>query len=127
MINTIEALNLFATKFQEKFGKEATLSEDNTILVLNNCVMFFRVDEKSKEVKIECVPDIIKINENLDIYVEEDIEPQNDQLQKSLTKLKLVAKSRTHNLRETEVYKMAVNDCINVIEQIRLGGLKYEV
>lgn len=120
MINTIEALNLFATKFQEKFGKEATLSEDNTILVLNNCVMFFRVDEKSKEVKIECVPDIIKINENLDIYVEEDIEPQNDQLQKSLTKLKLVAKSRTHNLRETEVYKMAVNDCINVIEQIRM-------
>lgn len=120
MINTGRALKLFEEEFKRIYGENEKIEPgDEFAVILNNCVMFIAVDNE-KNIKIRFTPDVIKINESLDIYAEEDIEPQNDQLQKSLTKLKLVAKSRTHNLRETEVYKMAVNDCINVIEQIRM-------
>lgn len=68
MINTSDALGLFAKEFKRIYGKDEKLEPGDIFAVtLNNCVMFITVDD-DKNIKISCIPDVIKINEDLDIY-----------------------------------------------------------
>ncbi len=72
MINTGKALKLFEEKFKRIYGKDDKLEPgDEFAVVLDNCVMFITVGY-DKNIKISFIPDVIKINESLDIYAEED-------------------------------------------------------
>lgn len=77
MINTSEALELFAKECKRIYGEDFKLeSEDIFAVALNNCVMFITVNE-DKNIKISCTPDVIKIDESLDVY-EEETEYENN-------------------------------------------------
>lgn len=68
MIDTGEALNLFAKECKRIYGADFKLEPgDELAVVLNNCVMRVSVNQ-TKEVKISLTPDVIKIDECLDFY-----------------------------------------------------------
>lgn len=70
MINTNEALELFAKECKRIYGADFKFEPGDIFAVtLNNCVIFIIADD-DKNIKISCTPDVIKINENLDIYEE---------------------------------------------------------
>lgn len=72
MINTKEALELFAEECKRICGEDFKLKPGNTLAgVFNNCVMVFSLDETRKNT-IDFIPDVIKIDESLDIYCDSD-------------------------------------------------------
>lgn len=72
MINTGEALELFAEEFMRIYGENEKLKpEDDFAVVLNNCVMRILVNKEGRPT-ITFIPDVIKINESLDIYCDSD-------------------------------------------------------
>ena len=71
MINTNEALELFAKECKRTYGEDFKLEPGDMVAgVFDNCVMVFSLDETGKPT-ITFIPDVININESLDIYEEE--------------------------------------------------------
>ena len=71
MINTNEALELFAKECKRTYGEDFKLEPgDEFAVVLNNCVIRILVNKEGKPT-ITFIPDVININESLDIYEEE--------------------------------------------------------
>lgn len=72
MINTSEALELFSKECKRICGEDFKLKPGDTLAgVFNNCVMVFSLDEARKNT-IDFIPDVIKIDESLDIYCDSD-------------------------------------------------------
>lgn len=72
MINTGKAVDLFTKEFKRIYGENEKLEPgDEFAVVLDNCVMLITVDNE-RNVKISFTPDVIKINESLDIYGDEN-------------------------------------------------------
>lgn len=78
MINTGEALELFARECGRTYGEDFKLETgDIFAVVLNNCVMFITVNN-DKNIKVFTAPDVIKINESLDIYCDSNNGPEKE-------------------------------------------------
>lgn len=68
MINTNEALELFAKECKRIYGADFKLEPGDELAgVFDNCVMVFSLDETRKPT-ITFIPDVIKIDETLDFY-----------------------------------------------------------
>lgn len=68
MINTNEALKLFAKECKRIYGADFKLEPGDMVAgVFDNCVMVFSLD-KTGEPTITFIPDVIKIDETLDFY-----------------------------------------------------------
>ena len=79
MIDTKKALELFAEKCKKLNGDNFKLEEGDMFAAkLNNCVMFITLDSE-KKVTISVTPDVIEINEHLDIY-EADEKNKSDEI-----------------------------------------------
>ena len=79
MINTGNALELFAKECKKLHGNNFKFEEGDMFAVkLNNCIMFITLDSE-KKVTISVTPDVIEINEHLDIY-EEDEKVKSDEI-----------------------------------------------
>lgn len=72
MIDTGEALELFAKECKRTYGEDFKLEPGDIFAgVFNNCVMMFSLDKTGKNA-ITFTPDVIKIDESLDIYCNSD-------------------------------------------------------
>ena len=75
MIDTNEAFNLFCEKYSEKYKNQKMEPGDTEVAVLNNCVMIVELGEGEEAGKLKISfsgNEPIFIDDNLDMYVEEE-------------------------------------------------------
>ena len=71
MINEDKALRMFYEKYVEKHKGQSMEVGDTEVAVLNNCTMIISIPEKNR-LSINFTSKLFYINENLDMYEEDE-------------------------------------------------------